>query len=136
MHRSIKENIMKYIIGFLIFMMPSLLLGHDMVPTYPKLKTSYMDGLYKATLTVFNKRPEIEYYEIGVFTEEWDSLPFVSSYKIYKIPYLSAVTFDIYIRKEDKDKITYICSISKLKKQNKTVTAVSSRICSKVVGNT
>lgn len=107
-----------------------------MVPTYPNLKPSYMDGLYKATLTVFNKRPEVEYYEIGVFTEEWDPLPFVSNYKIYKIPYLSAITFDLYIRKEDKYKITYICSISKLKKQDKTVTAVSSRICSKVVGNT
>lgn len=127
---------MKYIIFTVSLLFSTIAYSHEMVPTYPKLEPSYMDGLYKATLTVFNKRPEVEYYEIGVFTEEWDPLPFVSNYKIYKIPYLSAITFDIYIRREDKYKITYICSISKLRKQDKTVTAVSSRICSKALGNT
>lgn len=127
---------MKYIIFTVSLLFSTIAYSHEMVPTYPKLEPSYMDGLYKATLTVFNKRPEVEYYEIGVFTEEWDPLPFVSNYKIYKIPYLSAITFDIYIRREDKYEITYICSISKLRKQDKTVTAVSSRICSKVLGNT
>lgn len=108
-------------------------MAHEMVPTYPKVEPSHLDGLYKATMTVFNKRPEVEYYEIGVFTEEWEPLPFVSNYKIHKIPYLSAATFDVYIRSEDKYKVTYICSQSKLRKQEATRTAVSSKICSKVV---
>lgn len=124
---------MKYIIAFLIFITSSASIAHEMVPTYPKVEPSHIDGLYKSTMTVFNKRPEVEYYEIGVFTEEWEPLPFVSNYKIHKIPYLSAATFDVFIRSEDKDKVTYICSQSKLKKQRTTRTAISSRICSKVV---
>lgn len=124
---------MKYIITFLIFIMSSASMAHEMVPTYPKMEPSHIDGLYKATMTVFNKRPEVEYYEIGVFTEEWEPLPFVSNYKIHKIPYLSAATFDVYIRNQDKYNVTYICSQSKLRKQKTTRTAVSSRICSKVV---
>lgn len=108
--------------------------GHEMVPTYPKLEPAYIDGLYKTTMTVFNKRPEVEYYEIGVFDNEWNPLPFVSNYKVHKIPYLSTVSFDLYIKSEDKNKITYICSQSKLRKLNVTRTAVSSRICSKVKG--
>lgn len=106
--------------------------AHEMVPTYPKLEPSHLDGLIKTTMTVFNKRPEVEYYEIGVFDEEWNPLPFVSNYKIFKVPYLSTVSFDVYMRDEDKYKVTYICSRSKLRKADQTRTAVSSRICSKV----
>lgn len=109
-------------------------IAHEMVPTYPKLEPAYIDGLYKTTMTIFNKRPEVEYYEIGVFDNEWNPIPFVSNYKVHKIPYLSTVSFDLYIRREDKNKITYICSQSKLRKQNTTTTAVTSRICSKVKG--
>lgn len=83
-------------------------------------------------MTLFNKRAEVEYYEIGVFTSEWEPVPFVSNYKVFKIPYLSTVTFDVYIRDEDKNRATYICSQSKLRKEQVTRTAVSSRICSKV----
>jgi hypothetical protein len=124
---------MKYIIAFLIFVMPSLSMAHEMVPTYPKVEPSHIDGLYKTTMTIFNKRPEVEYYEIGVFTKDWKPIPFVSNYKIHKIPYLSAATFDVFIRAQDKNKVTYICSQSKLRKQQKTTTAINSRICSKVV---
>jgi hypothetical protein len=116
----------------LMWVVSSPVYAHEMVPTYPKLEPSYMEGLYKTSLTVFNKRPEIEYYEIGVFTEEWEPIRFVSSYKVYKVPYLSTVTFDIYIQDINKDKVTYICSISKLRKSVANRTAISSKICSKV----
>tara|TARA_R110001592_G_scaffold171922_3_gene410365 strand:- start:79 stop:408 length:330 start_codon:yes stop_codon:yes gene_type:complete len=106
-----------------------------MVPTYPKLEPSFMTGLQKVTMTMFNKRAEVEFYEIGVFTSDWNPIPFVSQFKVYKIPYLSTVTFDIFIRDEDKSNVTYICSQSKLRKTIETRTAVSSRICSKVKRN-
>lgn len=106
--------------------------AHEMVPTYPVLEPSRFDDLVETTVTVFNKRPEVAYYEIGVFTEEWEPLPFVSNYKIYKIPYLSTVTIDLYLRKSDKYKVTYICSVSKLRKEDLKRTAISSKICSKV----
>jgi len=81
---------------------------------------------------MFNKRAEVDYYEIGVFTAEWEPIPFVSNYKVFKIPYLSTVTFDIFIRDEDKNIVEFICSKSKLRKADVTRTAVSSRICSRV----
>ena len=83
-------------------------------------------------MTIFNKRAEVEYYELGVFTKDWKPIPFVSNYKIYKIPYLSTVSVEIYIRNEDKKIITYICSMSKLRKKEITRTAIKSRICSRV----
>jgi hypothetical protein len=123
---------MKYIIGFLFFMIPSLSLGHEMVPTYPKLGPSHIDGLYKTTMTIFNKRQEVEYYEVGVFTEEWRPIPFVSNYKIHKIPYLTSVSVDLYVRAQDRNNVTYICSTSKLRVEDRTRTAVSSKICSMI----
>ena len=102
-----------------------------MVPTYPKLEPSHIDGLQKTSLTVFNKRVDVEYYEIGVFTEEWEPIMFVSNYKIFKVPYLSTVNFEIYIRDEDKAKAVFVCSQSKLNKVLKTRTAISSKICSR-----
>ena len=95
--------------------------AHEMVPTYPKLEPSFMTGLQKVTMTMF--------------TSDWNPIPFVSQFKVYKIPYLSTVTFDIFIRDEDKSNVTYICSQSKLRKTIETRTAVSSRICSKVKRN-
>ena len=123
---------LRYVLLMLMWVVSSPVYAHEMVPTYPKLEPSYMEGLYKTSLTVFNKRPEIEYYEIGVFTEEWEPIRFVSSYKVYKVPYLSTVTFDIYIQDINKDRVTYICSVSKLRKSVTNRTAISSKICSKV----
>lgn len=107
-------------------------LAHEMVPTYPKWEPAYIDGLTKTTMTVFNKRTDVEYYEIGVFDGEWNPIQFVSNYQIFKVPYLSAVTFDVYVRKQDADRAVYICSRSKLQKEDLTRTAISSRICSKI----
>lgn len=128
---------MKYLIFVFAFLLASFWYAskaeaHEMVPTYPKLKQSYMEGLYTTTMTMFNKRPEVEYYEIGVYDDNWEPVKFVSNYKIWKVPYLSTVSFDVYIRADDKYKVRYICSKSKLRKSNMTRTAISSRICSKV----
>ena len=122
---------MKYIIAAMA-LISSVAYSHEMVPTYPELSISHIDGLQKTTVTIFNKRAEVEYYEIGVFTEEWEPIPFVSNYKIYKIPYLSTVSVEIYVRKEDKNRTAYICSMSKLRKKQITRTAIKSRICSLV----
>ena len=58
--------------------------AHEMVPTYPKLEPSYIKGLQKTSLTIFNKRPEVEFYEIGVFTKDWKPLPFKAVQKKQK----------------------------------------------------
>lgn len=106
--------------------------AHEMTPTYPKLEPSHLDGVVKTTMQMFNKRDDVEYYEIGVFDKDFNPVPFVTSYNVLKIEYLGHVTFDVYIRKVDKDKAVYICSRSKLRKDNSVRTVVSSKICSKI----
>jgi len=105
--------------------------AHEMTPTYPELKPSFVSGVYQTTMEMFNKRQDVEWYEIGVFDKDFNAIPFVSSFKILNLKYLGHVRFDLYIRVEDKDRATYVCSKSKLRKEDSTKTAVSSRICSK-----
>lgn len=117
------------LILFLVF--SSWANAHEMTPTYPKLEISYVTDVYKATMHLFNKREDVEYYEIGVFDKNFNPIPFVSSYSIMKVKYLGKVTFDVYINKIDVKRATYICSRSKLRKNSSIRTAVSSKICSK-----
>ena len=83
-------------------------------------------------MELFNKRKEIEYYELGVFNEEWNPIPFASEGKIIKISYLETKKINVYIRKDDLKKAVYICTESKQKKQEIAATTISSRICSKI----
>lgn len=108
--------------------------AHEMVPTYPKWQYSYMDDLLVTHMEMFNKRADVEYYEIGVFDTNWNPIPFVTSYNVIKINYLAKVKFDVYIRKIDKDRAVYICSRSRLP-DIPVNTGVSSTICSKVIGD-
>jgi len=122
-----KQMIMAMIAVFFV----SSVQAHEMTPTYPKLEPSHLDGLLVTTMQMFNKRADVEYYEIAVFDKEWNPVPFVTSYNIIKLDYLGKVTFDVYIRKNDKQRVGYICSRSKLRKESTVRTAVTSRICSK-----
>jgi hypothetical protein len=121
---------LKYILIGIMLALP--VQAHEMVPTYPRLEQSHMDGLLKTTMKMFNKRADVEYYEVGVFDENLMPVPFVTAYNVFKLEYLGHVTFDIYIRAQDRDRAVYICSRSKIKKDGQTKTAVSSKICSKI----
>ena len=114
-----------------VFLSVSSTLAHEMTPTYPKLAPSHLDNVYKTTMEMFNKRDDVEFYEIGVFDKEWNPIPFVTSYNVIKLRYLGHVTFDIYIRKDDVSRAEYGCSKSKLRKGDAKKTAISSRICSR-----
>jgi len=109
--------------------------SHEMVPTYPRLEVAHIDGLLKATMKMFNKRADVEYYEVGVFDKDFNPVPFVTAYNVFKLDYLGHVTFDIYIRARDKNRAVYVCSKSKLRKDSKTKTAIASKICSKFKDN-
>jgi hypothetical protein len=105
--------------------------AHEMTPAYVKLEPSHVEGVVKAEMSMFNKRKDADWYEIGVFTEDWQPVPFVSSYKVMRLRYLEHIEFDVYIRSKDAVKTQYICSHSKLK-ANGTGTLVVTRICSKL----
>ena len=88
-------------------------------------------AVMQVQMRMFNKRRDVEWYEVAVFDADWKPVPFVTGYRILKVEYLSHVTFDVYINKQDADRATYICSQSKLRRQKEDGTIIASRICSK-----
>ena len=117
--------------GFIGVFLSLSVSAHEMVPTYPQWKQSAFQDVVQTTMEMFNKRQDVEYYEIGLFDKDWEPIPFVSSYKVFRLQYLGHVKFDVYINKKDKDRAVYICSKSKLRKSDEVRTAISSKICSK-----
>ena len=106
--------------------------AHEFTPTYPKLKTSYVEGVLYATMTLFNARDDVEYYEFGVFDAEWNKVPFAIQNKIMRFKHLEKKKVDIYIREKDSKDAVYICSKSKLLVDGGSKTSIISRICSKI----
>jgi hypothetical protein len=105
--------------------------AHEMVPTYPKWEPSLYNDVLRTRMEIFNKRSDVEYYEIGVFDRDWKPVPFVTSYKVIQLKYLGTASVEVFIKKRDRDRVEYICSRSKLKKGKEAVTVISSRICSR-----
>jgi hypothetical protein len=103
-----------------------------MTPAYPKLKPSYVEKVSVTTLKLFNRREDVNYYEIEVFTGEWKPVPFATKSKVIKVNLNKTKSFDVYIRSVDIKKVVYICTVSKLHPGKKQITLVSSRICSKI----
>ena len=108
--------------------------AHEMTPTYPPLIPSYVDGLVSAKMTMFNSRKDVEYFEIGVFDDEWNPVPFAATAKILRVPHGSSKTFEVFVRQEDKKRATFICSLSKLRTDSSARAIVSSKICSRTDG--
>ena len=119
-------------VGLALLLCSSLAFSHEMTPTYPEWQVSYSGGIKKTTMELWNSREDVQYYEIGVFTEDFkESVPFVTSYKIMKVDYLSHVKFDVYIRENNIKDARYICSLSKLRSNNVSKALVATQICSK-----
>jgi len=116
----------------LLLVMSGYASAHEFTPTYPKLKNSYVEGVLYTTMTLFNMRKDVEYYEFGVFNAEWEKVPFAMQNKVMRFKHLEKKKVDIYIREKDKEEVVYICSKSKLIVTGRAKTSVSSRICSKV----
>jgi hypothetical protein len=83
-------------------------------------------------MELFNKRKDVEYYELGVFDSDWGPVSFASESRLINIKYLETKQVNVYVRKEDIKRVTYICTESKIKKQDVQNTVISSKICSKV----
>ena len=108
--------------------------AHEMTPTYPPLVPSYVDGLVSAKMTMFNSRKDVDYFEIGVFDDEWNPVPFAATAKILRVPHGSSKTFEVFVRHKDKNRATFICSLSKLRTDSSARAIVSSKICSRTDG--
>lgn len=107
--------------------------AHQLTPTYPKFELSFVQGVQQAKMELFNKRREVWFYEIDVYDSTWNKLPFASSEgKIVRIEYLETKFIDVYVKSQDVSKVVYICTESRLLKQDAQGTSVSSRVCSKI----
>ena len=123
---------MKYLLSFVFVLMSTAVASHELTPTYPTLRNAYVDGVLVTTMDIWNRRTDVEYYEIQVFDKYWEILPFASEEKIIKLDYLEKKQFRVYIKTEHKNKAVYICTTSKLLREDVLSTGVKSRICSKI----
>jgi hypothetical protein len=122
---------MKSLLFLIIIFVSTLISAHEQVPTYPIWKPGPFVGILQTHITVFNKRNDVEYYEVGVFDMNWKPVFFVADEKILHLPYLKTRRIGVYIAKEKIDEVEYVCTRSRIKKNTKRRTAVSSKICSR-----
>ena len=120
---------MRYLI---ILLMSGYASAHEFTPTYPELEPSYISGVYKAEMQLFNSREEIDYYGLNVYDKNWEPIAFASEDKLIKVDYLGRKSLVVYVSQADKDRVKYICSRSKILANVKQTSVVSSRICSKI----
>lgn len=109
----------------------SVATAHELTPTYPKLEPAVYDGILVADMVLFNRREDVNYYEIEVWDDNWNKIPFATSEKIVKMRYLERKRLYVYIKETDADKIRYICTRSKILKGGGP-TVIASNICSKI----
>jgi hypothetical protein len=69
---------------------------------------------------------------IDVYEKDRYPISFVSDSKIVNLNYLEKKSIGVYIKNADKDRVVYVCTLSRFIKDDITKTNVSSRICSKV----
>ena len=106
--------------------------GHELTPTYPELKTSYLSGVLKAEMHLFNSRKDINYYSVSVYDKDWKPVKFATESKIIQMDYLDHRDIEVYVRTKDQEKAHYICTKSKILKGKSAPALVASRICSKI----
>jgi uncharacterized membrane protein len=106
--------------------------GHQLTPTYPELETSYMSGVLKTEMHLFNSREDVTYYQVSVYDENWNPVAFATESKIIQMDYLDHKDIVVYVRKKDQEKAKYICTKSKILKGQSAPTLLASRICSKI----
>lgn len=106
--------------------------AHEWTPTYPEFSSSYMDGVLMTTMTLFNKREDISYYEISIFDNEWNPIEFAASERLINIEFTERKSIDLYIRAKDLDRVEYICSLSKILSSDVESSGLATKICSRV----
>lgn len=121
---------MKKFIILILFSLSSL--AHEMTPTYPTWSPSHIATVVKTQMQIFNKREDISYYEIEVFSPEWENLGFVSTYNILDVAYLETKKFDVYMTEGTSIAAEYICTTSKIRSEDSKQTSLASRICSRL----
>lgn len=106
--------------------------AHQWLPTYPKLEPSFVTGVLRVKMELFNSRSDVQYYELNVYDKDFNPIKFATQERIIEVDHLKRKNVEIYIREQDKGIATYVCSKSKLLKGTGGATLISSQICSKI----
>jgi len=116
----------------LLILISSSAIAHEQTPTYATWSPSHIEGVVKTEIKIFNKRDDVDYFEIGVFTPDFESLSFVTTWNIIEIGYLETKVIDIYMTEANSISAQYICSISKIRSGDLDQTGIESQICTKL----
>jgi len=104
--------------------------SHEMVPAYFKLTQSPVVNVHVTSFKLFNARNDVDYYQVSVYDEDWNRVPFASFDRVFKLEHLKRKEIKVYIQEADISSVTYVCTESKLYKGKGAY--VASRICSKI----
>ena len=119
------------VIRFLLLLFVSgSAMAHELTPTYPELKPSYMNDVLEVKLKMWNARVDVEYYKIEVTDEDWNDVPFITTEKVFRLDYLSRRNINIFLPSDTSAR--YICTRSMLEKGNAQKSIISSKVCSKI----
>jgi len=108
-------------------------MAHELTPTYPKLTPSYIPGVLSTHVVLWNARQEIDFYKVDVLDADMKPVSFIATGgDLKKVDYLGRAHIEIFVREEDQDKATYICTESRLRKGSAQRSLVASKVCSKI----
>lgn len=123
---------MRFVIALLLGLTCGSAMAHELTPTYFDLKPSIYAAVYSTTVTMFNRRVDVNYYQIDVYDADWKAIPFAASEKVIKMNYLQRMKIELFFRKEDVRRVVYICTRSKILKGSGPA-VIASNICSKAL---
>ena len=122
---------MRFVIAFIIMVLThGLAFAHELTPTYFELRPSIYNNVYVTEMTMFNRRDDVKYYQVEVYDMDWKAVPFATSERIIEMRYLEKRRIELYFKKEDSERVLYICTRSKILKGGGP-TVIASNICSK-----
>ena len=105
-------------------------MAHELTPTYPELRSSYIPGVLTTTLKMWNARMDVDYYKIEVFDKDWNAVPFITAEEIFPLAYTERREIEVFLPEETSAR--YICTRSMLRKEGRQKTVISSKVCSKI----
>ena len=122
MYSSLKFLLLLFVSGYAS--------AHELTPTYPELRSSYVTGVVSARLKMWNARMDVNYYQIEVSDADWNPVPFVTDERLFKLSYGERRDIEVFLPIDTL--ATYICTRSMLDKEKMQRTVISSKVCSKI----
>jgi len=106
-------------------------MAHELTPTYPKLKQSYIPEVLQTKVKMWNARVDVVYYKIEVTDKDWKEVPFITEEKMFKLDYMQRREIEIFLPSDTS--AMYICTRSMLEKGARSRSMISSKVCSKII---